>query len=71
MVDYLSFAGGIPISDFESSDSEQELNVADLTLEEEPMVQFNNLNVKSESMATAHLPAPEASRKRPRDVGAN
>ena len=38
MADYLSFAGGILILDFESSDLEQELNVADLTLEEEPMV---------------------------------
>ena len=35
MADYLSFTDGIPISDAKSLDSEQELNVADLTLEEE------------------------------------
>ena len=35
MADYLSFAGGIPLSDTESSNSEEELNVSDLAIEEE------------------------------------
>ena len=68
MVDYLSFTSGKVISDFESSDSEQELNVTDFNLEEELIVQFNNPSLESESLATAPLPAPEASRKRPLDV---
>ena len=68
MVDYLSFTGRIPISDSESSDSEQELNVADLTLEEEPEVHFNNPSIESEDLATAPVPDPEVSRKHPRDV---
>ena len=41
--------------------------MADLTLEE-PIVQFNNPSLESKSLATAPLPAPEASRKCPRDV---
>ena len=69
MADYLSFASGIPISDVESSDSDEELNVADLTLdEEEPEVHFNNLNTESENLATTPVPDPEVSRKRPWDV---
>ena len=68
MADYLSFAGRIPISNSESSDSKQELNMVDLTLEEEPIVQFNNPNVDSESLATALVPVLEASRKRSRDL---
>ena len=42
--------------------------MADLTLEEELMVQFNNLNVESKSLATSLLTALEASRKHHRDV---
>ena len=68
MADYLSFAGGIPFSDPESSDSEEELNIAELTLEEEPKVQFNNLVVAVESLATAPISAPEVSKKWPRDI---
>ena len=58
MADYLSFTGGIPISDFESLDSEQELNIADLALEEEPEVQFNNPDVATESLTIAPVTAP-------------
>ena len=68
MADYLSFVGGIPLSDPESSDSEEELNVAELTLEEEPEVQFNNPDVVMESQATAPISALEAYRKRPLDI---
>ena len=68
MIDYLSFAGSMPLSDSKSSDLEVELNVAGLALEEEPMVQFNNLSVDTESLATTSLPAPEASKKRPQDI---
>ena len=68
MADYLSFTDGILISDAKSLDSEQELNVADLTLEEELEVQFNNLSIESEDPATAPVPGPEVLRKRPRDV---
>ena len=43
--------------------------MADLTLEEEePTSQFDNLNVESESLVTAPIPAPEVSRKRPWNV---
>ena len=52
MADYLFFAGGIPISDAESSGSDEELNVKDLTVEEEPEVQFNP-SIESEDLATA------------------
>ena len=68
MVDYFLFVGRISISDIEYSHSKEELNVADLTLEEKPVVQFNNPNVAAESLATAPLLIPEASRKRPRDI---
>ena len=68
MADYLLFAGRIPISDFESSDSEQELNIIDLALEEEPEVQFNNPDVVAESLAMAPVPTPKVSRKRPLDI---
>ena len=68
MADYLSFAGGITISDPVSSDSEEELNVSGLNLdEEEPEVRFNNSSVESEDLAVAPISNPEASRKRPRD----
>ena len=42
--------------------------MTDLTLEEEPKVQFNNPSIESEDLATASVPALKASRKRPRDV---
>ena len=68
MANYLSFAGGIPLSDTESSDSEEELNVSDLALEEEPIIQFNNPSNATESLATAPIPALELFRKHPWDV---
>ena len=69
MADYLSFVGRIPISDAESSDLDEELNVIGLTLEEEePEVHFNNPNIESENLATALMQDPEVSRKSPRDV---
>ena len=68
MADYWSFADGIPLSDPESSDSEEELNVAELTLEEEPEVQFNNPNIAAESLATTPIPTSEASKKWPWDI---
>ena len=69
MTNYLSFVGGIPISDAESSDSDEKLNVMGLTLEEEePKVQFNNPNIESEDLANAPVPGLELSRKRPQDV---
>ena len=68
MADYLSFASEIPISDAESSDSDEELNVTDLTLEEEPEVQFNHPSIESEDLATAPVLGPEISRKHPQDV---
>ena len=69
MADYLFFAGGIPISDAESSDSNKELNVTGLIIEEEePEVQFNNPNIESENLVTTRVSDPEVSRKRPRDM---
>ena len=38
MADYLSFTGSIPLLDPEFLDSKEELNVAELALEEEPEV---------------------------------
>ena len=68
MVDYISFAGGIPISNVESSDSDEELNVTGLSLEEEQEVQFNNTNIELENLATSPVPDPEVLRKCPRDI---
>ena len=68
MADYLSIAGGIPLSDPESSDSEEELNIAELALKEELEAQFNNLDMVTESLATTPIPALEVSRKQPRDI---
>ena len=66
MADYLSFVGGITISDPVSSDSEEELNVSGLNLdEEEPEVRFNDPNANSEVLATAPLTDLDSSRKRP------
>ena len=43
MADYLSFADGVPISDPVSSDSEEDLDISGVNLdEEEPEVQFND-----------------------------
>ena len=68
MADYIFFAGGVPISVFESSDSDEELNVTGLNLEdEEPEVHFNDQNIESENLKTALEPKPEVSRKRPQD----
>ena len=68
MTDYLSFASGIPLSDVESSNFEEEVNVSDLALEEELVIQFNHLGDATESLATAPIPAPKASKKHPKDV---
>ena len=53
MADYLFFTGGIPLSDPEALYSDEELNITDLSLEEEPAVQFDNPNIESEDLATA------------------
>ena len=68
MADYLSFMGGITISDPVSSDLEEELNVSGLNLdEEEPEMRFNDPCIKSEDLAVAPNSNPETSRKWPRD----
>ena len=68
MADYLSFAGGVPILVSESSDSDWELNVTGLTLDEEELeVHFNNPNIESEDLATTPVLDSEASRKCPWD----
>ena len=68
MADYLFFVGGVPISVSESSDSDEELNVIGLTLdEEEPEVLFNNPSTESQNLATTPMPDPKVLRKRPRD----
>ena len=56
MTDYLSFVDGITISDPVSSDSEEELNVSGLNLdEEEPEVRFNDPSAESEDLAVAPI----------------
>ena len=68
MADYLFFAGGVPISVFESSDLDEELNVTGLTLEENELeVHFNNPSTESQDLATAPVPDSEVLRKHPRD----
>ena len=73
MADYLSFADGVPISNPVSSDSDEELNVMGLTLDEEPEVRFNDPDLSMEYLAIASVPAPasstdpEVGQKRPRD----
>ena len=68
MADYLSFADGVPISDPASSDSDEELNISGINLdEEEPEVRFNDPNVESESLVVAPISNPGASRKQPRE----
>ena len=71
MADYLSFTGEIVLSDTESLDSDKELNVMDLALEEEPVIQFNCLGDASESLVTAMVQVLKASKKRPRDMAPN
>ena len=66
MVDYLSFADGVPISDPASSDSNEKLNISGINLdEEEPEVRFNDPNADLEVLATVPLTDPDSSRKRP------
>ena len=73
MADYLSFVDGVPISDPVSSDSDEELNVTGLTLDEEPEIRFNDLDLSIEDLATAPVNAPKSStdpkvgQKHPRD----
>ena len=55
MADYLSFVSRIPLSDIESSDSDKDLNVMDLTLEEEPVIHFNRLGDGAENLATTPI----------------
>ena len=56
MADYLSFEDGVPISDPASSDSDKELNISRINLdEEEPKVRFNDLNTDLEVLATVPL----------------
>ena len=72
MANYLSFVGGIPILDPESSYSDQELNVANFTLdEEEPEVHFNNPSIESKDLATAPVLDLKVLKKHPRDVAPN
>ena len=64
MADYLSFMGGITISDPVSSDLEEELNVSGLNLDEEELeVRFNDPCIESEDLAVTPISNPEASRK--------
>ena len=52
MADYLSFVDGVPISDPVSSDSEEDLDISGVNLEEEePEVRFNDLSVDAEDLA--------------------
>ena len=54
MADYLSFADGVPSSDPVSSDSDEELDVSGVNLdEEEPEVRFDDPNVDAEDLAAA------------------
>ena len=53
MADYLSFVGGIVLLNTESSDFDKELNVKDLSLEEEYVIQFNHPGEVTEILASA------------------
>ena len=68
MADYLSFTGGIPLSDTESSDSDKELNVIDLTLEEEHVIHFNQPGDDVKNLVTTPIEVSKVSKKRPRDM---
>ena len=68
MADYLLFADGVSISDPVSSDSEEDLDISGMNLdEEEPEVRFNDPSMDSEDLVVAPTSNPEASRKQPRD----
>ena len=68
MADYLFFADGVPISDPVSSDSEEDLDISGVNLdEEEPEVRFNDPSVDAEDLAAAPQINLNSSRKRPRD----
>ena len=68
MADYLFFADGVPISDPVSSDSEEDLDISGVNLdEEEPEVRFNDSSIDAEDLAVVPLINPDSSRKRPRD----
>ena len=68
MADYLFFANGVPISDPVSSDSEEDLDISCVNLdEEEQEVRFNDPRVDAEDLAAAPQINPDSSRKRPRD----
>ena len=53
MANYLSFAGEIVLLDTKSWYSEKELNVKDLSLEEEYVIQFNHPGEVTEILASA------------------
>ena len=68
MVDYLSFADRVPISDPAPSDSDEDFNMEGVNLdEEEPEVRFDDPTVASDDLAVAPSSNPEVSLKRPRD----
>ena len=65
MADYLSFSDGVLILDPVPSDSDEELNISGINLdEEEPEVRFNDPNADLEVLATVSLTDPNSSRKR-------
>ena len=54
MADYLSFANGVPILDPVSSDSEEDLDISGVNLDEEELeVQFNDPSIDAEDLAAA------------------
>ena len=62
MADYISFADGVPISDPVSSDSEEDLDISGVNLDEEdPEVRFNDLSVDGEDLAAALQINPDSS----------
>ena len=63
MTDYLLFAGRIPLSDIKFLDSEEELNVLDLALEEEPVIQFNRPGDTTKTLATVPVSILDAFKK--------
>ena len=64
MADYLSFADGVPISDPVSSDSEEDLDISGMNLdEEEPEVRFNDPSVDAEDLVAASQINLDSSRK--------
>ena len=71
MVDYLSFADGIPISVAIPSDSDEDFNMEGVDLDEEepgvPEVRFNDPTVEAEELVIAPPSSLEPSRKCPRE----